>query len=71
MTMFRSLPLGSYIIADVIIGVKKVLLAQPFPILCDPMDCSPLDSSVHEILQERILKWIAFLFSRGSSQPRD
>ena len=35
------------------------------------MDCSPLDSSVHEILQERILKWIAFLFSRGSSQPRD
>ena len=27
--------------------------------LCDPMDCSPLCSSVHEILQERILEWVA------------
>ena len=38
--------------------------------LCDPMDCSPPGSSVHGILQA-ILKWIAILFSRGSSQPRD
>ena len=71
MTMFRSLPLGSYIIADVIIGVKKVLLAQPFPILCDPMDCSPLDSSVHGISRIKILEWVAISFSRGSSWPRD
>ena len=40
--------------------------------LCDPMDCSPLGSSVHEILQARILEWgRPFLFSRGSSQHRD
>ena len=39
--------------------------------LCDSMDCSPLGSSVHGILQARILEWIAMLFSRGSSQPRD
>ena len=41
------------------------------PILCDPMDCSPPCSSVHEILQARILKWVATPFSRGSSRPRD
>ena len=36
-----------------------------------PMDCSPLGSSVHWILQERILEWVAISFSRGSLQPRD
>ena len=36
----------------------------------NPMDCSPPDSSVHEILQARILDWVAIPFSRGSSQPR-
>ena len=35
------------------------------------MDCSPSGSSVHGILQARILEWVAFPFSRGSSQPRD
>ena len=35
------------------------------------MDCSPPGSSVHGILQERILEWVAILFSRGSSQPMD
>ena len=42
-----------------------------FLILCDPMDCSPPGSSVHGILQARILDWIAISFSRGSSPPRD
>ena len=37
--------------------------------LCDPMDCSPPGSSVHGILQARILEWVATLFSRGSSWP--
>ena len=37
----------------------------------DPMDCSPLCSSVHGILQARILEWVAVPSSRGSSQPRD
>ena len=35
-----------------------------------PMDCSPPGSSVHRILQARILEWVAIPFSKGSSQPR-
>ena len=45
--------------------------AQLCPNLCDPMDCSPPGSSVHGILQARILEWVVISFSRGSSQPRD
>ena len=33
--------------------------------------CSPSDSSIHGILQARILEWVAMPFSRKSSQPRD
>ena len=36
-----------------------------------PMDCSPQGSSVHGILQARILEWVAMPPSRGSSPPRD
>ena len=39
------------------------LVAQSCLTLCDPMDCSPPDSSVHGILQARILEWIAMPFS--------
>ena len=39
--------------------------------LCDPMDCSLAGSSVHGILQARLLKWIAMPSSRGSPWPRD
>ena len=39
------------------------------PILCNPMDCSPLSSSVHGILQARILEWIAIPFFRGLPNP--
>ena len=39
--------------------------------LCNPMDCSPPGSSVHGILQARILEWVAMPSSRGSSWPRD
>ena len=45
--------------------------AQSCLTLCDPMDCSPPGSSVHGILQARILEQIAISFSRGSSWPRD
>ena len=38
---------------------------------CDSMDCSLPGSSVHGILQVRILEWVAISFSRGSSQPRN
>ena len=36
-----------------------------------PVDCSPPGSSIHGILQARILEWVAISFSRGSSRPRD
>ena len=39
--------------------------------LCNPMDCSLQGSSVHGILQARILEWVAISFSRGSFCPRD
>ena len=39
--------------------------------LCDLMDCSPPRSSVHGILQARILEWVAMPSSRGCSRPRD
>ena len=34
-------------------------VAQSCPTLCDPMDCSPAGSSVHGILQARIMEWVA------------
>ena len=40
-------------------------------LFCGPMDCSPPDSSIHEISKARILEQVAISFSRGSSQPRD
>ena len=46
----------------------KALVAQSCSTLCDPMNCSPPGSSVHGILQARILEWVAIPFSRGSSQ---
>ena len=42
---------------------KKVLVAKSCLILCDPMDCSSPGSSVHGILQARILEWVAIAFS--------
>ena len=45
--------------------VMKVKVAQSWPILCDPMDYTA------RVLQARILEWVSFPFSRGSSQSRD
>ena len=44
----------------------KVKVTQLYLTLCDPMDYT-----IHGILQARILEWVAFPFSRGSSKPRD
>ena len=49
----------------------RVVCAQSWPTLCDPTDCSPPGSSVHGILQARILERVAVPFSMGCSQPRD
>ena len=48
----------------------KVLVAQSCLTLCNPMVCSLPGSSVHGILQARILEMVAIPFSRQSSQPR-
>ena len=48
-----------------------VCVTQLCPTIWDPMDYSLPDSSVHGILQARILEWVAIPFCRGSSQPRD
>ena len=50
---------------------REVLVSQWSPTLGDPMDCSLPGSSVHGILQARIVEWVAIPFSRGSSQPWD
>ena len=47
------------------------LVTQLCPALCDALDCSLPGSSVHRILQARILEWVAMPISRESSQPRD
>ena len=49
-----------------ILTLGSVKVTQSCPALCDPMGCT-----VHGILQVRILEWVAFHFSRGSSQLRD
>ena len=46
-------------------------VAQSCPTLCDPMDCSLPDSSIHGIFQARVLEWGAISFSRGPFWPRD
>ena len=46
-------------------------VTQLCPTLWDPMDCSLPGSSLHGILQARVLEWVAISFSRGSSWPRD
>ena len=51
--------------------IPKLEVAQSCPTLCDSMDCSPPGSSIHGILQARILEWVAISFSRESSQPKD
>ena len=57
--------------AFVCVCVCVCVCAQSYPTLCNPMDCSPLGSSVHGISQAKILEQIAMPFSRASSQPRD
>ena len=53
--LFRCIP--------VLLAAAKLL--QSCPTLCDPIDSSPLGSSVPGILQARILEWVAIAFSNG------
>ena len=49
--------------------VLAFMKAQPCSTLCNPMDFSPPGSSVHGILQARILEWVAIFFSRDLPDP--
>ena len=59
------------------LNVKSIVLlffvvySLSLTLFCDPLDCSPLGSSVHGISQARILEWVAISFSKESSWPRD
>ena len=44
-------------------------VAQSYPTLCDPMDCSLPGSSVHGIFQARVLEWVAIAFSAAREAP--
>ena len=61
---------GAYQLPNIDLKVK-VLVAGSCLTLCNPVDCSPPGSSVHEILQARIMEWVAIPFSRRSSRPRN
>ena len=52
-------------------GHKTVCACSVLSDSCDPVNCSPLGSSVHRISQARVLESIAISSSRGSSQPGD
>ena len=66
------LPASELLPAHLTEGCACVLKSlQSSPTLCNPVDCSPPGSSVHRILQARILEWVVIPFSRGCSQPRD
>ena len=54
-------------VAQVCVRAKSLQLCLT---LCDPIDWSPSGSSVHGILQAKMLQWVAIPSSRGSSQPR-
>ena len=49
----------------------KALVAQSCPTLCDPMDCGLPGSSVHGILQIRILEWAAISFCYGIGRVKE
>ena len=65
--VLRSEIIGQRIRVFIILIVK---VAQSCPTVCDPMD-SATPWILHGILQARILEWVAFPFSRGSSRPRN
>ena len=62
----RSLEAGYVLLTKQPIWTWKVKVVQSCPTLCYPMD-----NTVHGILQARLLEWVAFPLSRGSSQPKD
>ena len=67
--IIRIYPLNNFLMpctTELSIVIMKMKVTQSCRALC-----KPTDYTVHGILQARILEWVAFPFSRGSSQPRD
>ena len=56
-----------FILAHIMLMLNHSVMSDS----CNPMDCSLPGSSVHEILQARILEWVAISVSRGFFQPRN
>ena len=73
MMFLRFINFASYIssLFFYIVSKVKVLVSQSCSTLCSSKDCSPSGFSVHEILQGRILEWVAIHFFSRSSQLRD
>ena len=79
MTTGKTIPLTRWTFVGKVMSLLFNMLSrlvvtfppQWCPTLCDPIDHSPPGSSVHGILQARILEWTAIPFSRESSQTRD
>ena len=59
------------LVVGALLDLLKVLVAPLFSTLCDLMDCNPPGSSVHWLLQARILRWVAIPFFNRYFQPRD
>ena len=64
---------SSAVLDFVRVHAKSLKSCQTFcnPMDCNPMDCSPPGSSVHGILQARLLEWVIMPSSRGSTWSRD
>ena len=56
-------------VGSLVLSAVLCLVAQPYPTLCDPLDCSPPGSSIHGILQARILEWVTIPFSMDLPNP--
>ena len=65
---WTGLPFPSPVIKYEVSEVKSLHLC---PTLCGPVDCSPSGSSVHGIVQARVLEWVTIPSFRGSSQARN
>ena len=72
---FQGKPSNIIVVVVIVViaaaAAAAVLITQSGSTLCDPMDCSLPGSSVHGILQARILECVTLPFSRGTSLPRD
>ena len=64
----KNTGVGCHILLQCMKVKSESEVAQSCLTLSNPKDCSPPGSSIHGILQARVLEWVAMPFSRGSSQ---